>query len=136
LFGYGFICIAWFGVAGGVGGATCGASRSESAIRAGCTGLESPEVSCHTAGIERIIEAGCHGSACCAPGAGELSGWSEALLPVGHGVGRDGSGTEAACAEAEGRKTGAALGLPSSGFGSYGNGKSKGCTEALAGRLL
>jgi len=74
--------------------------RSKSAIRSGCSGLGSPEVSCHTAGVERITESGCHGSACCAPGAGELSGCSEAWLLVAHGVGRDRSGTEAACAEA------------------------------------
>ncbi|WP_449258261.1 hypothetical protein [Chlorobium limicola] len=53
----------------------------------------------------------------------------------GHGVGRDQSGTEAACAEAEGRKTGAALGLPSSGFGSGGSGNKQGLYGGFGGAL-
>jgi hypothetical protein len=84
----------------GVTGGDLRSWRSKSAIRSGYPGLVSPEVSCHRAGVERITEVWCHGSACYAPGDGELSGCSEAWLLVGHGGGRDGSGTEAACAEA------------------------------------
>ena len=60
----------------------------------------SPKVSCQDSAIERITKDLCHESACCAPGAGELSNRSEAWLLLRHGGGVYRSGTEAMCAEA------------------------------------
>jgi hypothetical protein len=60
----------------------------------------SPKISCHDSAIDRITKGWCHESACCAPVAGELSGWSEAWLLVCHGAGVYRSGMEAVCAEA------------------------------------
>jgi hypothetical protein len=71
-----------------------------SAIRSGCSGLVSPEVSCHRAGVKRITEVWVSWKRVLRTRIPTDSGWSEAWLLVGHGVGRDRSGTEAACAEA------------------------------------
>jgi hypothetical protein len=70
----------------GVTGGDLRSLRSKSAIRLGCPGLVSPEVSCHRAGIERIMEVWVSWKRVLRTRIPTESGWSGAGAVMCHGV--------------------------------------------------